>query len=153
MSLKQKILQDMRAAQKGGDKLKLSVIRLILSDIKYKEIKLRKDAEDQEVLEVLSSAVKKRKESIEQFQKGGRDDLVEKERTELEHIQSYLPPKLSEEKLLQLIDQTVNEVEAEGPKDMGKVMRAIMPKIKGRADGKTVNNLVSSRLTSTQSQD
>jgi len=123
MSLKQKIFQDMRIAQKRGDKLKLNTLRLILSEIRYQEIKLGKEAEDPDVLDVLSSTVKKRKEAIEQFQKGGRDDLVQKEEAELELTEKYLPPKLSEKELLLLINEAVDETEAEGPKDLGKVMR------------------------------
>ncbi len=110
----------MRAAQKGGDKLKLNVRRLVLSEIRYKEIELGKEAEDQEVIEVFYSAVKKRKQAIEQFQKGGRVDLVEKEKAELGLIDNYLPPKLSEEELLFLIDKTIDEVRAEGKKIWAK---------------------------------
>lgn len=149
MTLKDKIIRDMKAAQKGGDKLKLNVTRLPLSEIKYKEKESGKEAEDQEVIEVLSSAVRRRKESIEKFQMGRRDDLVEKEKAELELIKNYLPPKLSEQELILLIDKTINEVKAEGPKDLGKVMKVLMPEVKGRADEKEVNILVSSRLEST----
>jgi len=149
MTLKDKIIRDMKAAQKGGDKLKLNVTRLPLSEIKYKEKESGKEAEDQEITEVLSSAVKRRKETIEKFQMGRRDDLVEKEKAELELIKNYLPPKLSEQELILLIDKTINEVKSEGPKDLGKVMKALMSKVKGRADGKEVNILVSSRLEST----
>lgn len=149
MTLKDKSIRDAKAAQKGGDKLKLNVTRLPLSEIKYKEKESGKEAEDQEITEVLSSAVRRRKEAIEKFQMGARNDLVEKEKAELELIKNYLPPMLSGQELILLIDKTINEVKSEGPKDLGKVMKVLMPKVKRRADGKEVNILVCSRLEST----
>ncbi len=146
MNLKQRIEQDMRLAQKSGDKLKLSLTRLLKSDIRYKEIDKGKELSDEEILEVLSSSAKKHRDSIEQFRKGGREDLVKKEEEELNLILEYMPEQLNTEELEKLAEETITEVGAEGEKDVGKVMKALMPKVKGRADGKTVNLLVSSKL-------
>jgi len=146
MSLKEKITEDMKAAMKEGDKVKLNLIRMLRSEIKYKEIEIGSDLDDEGTVDVLCSAVKKRKESIEEFKKGGREDLVAREGKELRIIYGYLPQQLSEEELLKLIDDSIAEVEAQSPKDIGKVMRVIMPRVKGRADGKKVNQMVSLKL-------
>jgi hypothetical protein len=146
MSIKEKLDQDMKMAQKSGDKTRLNITRLLKSEIKYKEIEKKDNLSDEEVLEVLQTSVKRHRDSIEQFKKGGRDDLVEKEETELKIILEYLPQQLTEEELTSLIDEAIKEVEASSPKDLGKVMKVLIPKVKGRADGKKVNILVSQRL-------
>ncbi len=146
MSLKEKITEDMKAAMKEGDKVKLNLIRMLRSEIKYKEIDIGSELDDDGTVDVLCSAVKKRKESIEEFEKGGREDLVAREEKELKIIYGYLPQQLSEDELLKLIDDSIAEVEAQSPKDIGKVMRAIMPKVKGKAEGKKVNQMVSLKL-------
>ena len=136
----------MKVAMKEGDKAKLNLIRMLRSEIRYKEIELGSKLDDNGTIYVLSSAVKKRKEAIEEFKKGGREDLVAREEEELRIIFSYLPEQLSEQELLNLIDDSIAEVEAQSPKDVGKVMKVIMPKVKGRADGKKVNQMVSLKL-------
>ena len=146
MSLKEKITEDMKIAMKEGKKTKLNLIRMLRSEIRYKEIEKGSELDDNGIIDVLSSAAKKRKESIEEFKKGGREDLVAREEKELEIIFSYLPEQLSEEDLLKVIDESISEVEAQSPKDVGKVMRVIIPKVKGRADGKKVNQMVSLKL-------
>jgi uncharacterized protein YqeY len=146
MSIKEKIDRDMKMAQKSGDKTRLNITRLLKSEIKYKEIDKKDNLSDEETLEVLQTSVKRHRDSIEQFQKGGRNDLVEKEEAELKIILEYLPQQLTEEELTSMIDETIKEVEASGPKDLGKVMKVLIPKVKGRADGKKVNVLVSQRL-------
>ncbi len=146
MNLKQRIEQDMRLAQKSGDRLKLSLTRLLKSDIRYKEIDKGKELSDEEVLEVLSCSAKKHRDSIEQFKKGGREDLSKKEEEELNLILGYMPAQFNSEELERLVEESMTEVGAEGEKDIGKVMEALMPKVKGRADGKMVNLLVSSKL-------
>ena len=152
----------MRLAQKSGDKLKLSLTRLLKSDIRYKEIEKSKEISDEEVLEVLSSSSKKHRDSIEKFRKGGREDLAKQEEEELNLILKYMsefvqngsnrrsvgPEQLNLEEIERLVEESIAEVGAEGEKDIGKVMKALMPKVKGRADGKTVNLLVSSKLKS-----
>jgi len=146
MSLKEKITEEMKAALKSRDKLKLNLIRMLRSEIRYKEIEKGSELNDDEVIEVLSSAVKKRRESIEEFRKGGREDLVTQEEKELRIVFSYLPEQLSEKDIHRLIDESIAETDAQSPKDVGKVMRVIMPRVKGRADGKKVNQLALLRL-------
>ncbi|MGB2696454.1 MAG: GatB/YqeY domain-containing protein [Candidatus Zixiibacteriota bacterium] len=146
MSLKERITEDMKVAMKEGDKAKLNLIRMLRSEIRYKEIELGSKLDDNGTIYVLSSAVKKRKEAIEEFKKGGREDLVAREEEELRIVFSYLPEQLSEQELLNLIDDSIAEVEAQSPMDVGKVMKVIMPKVKGRADGKKVNQMVSLKL-------
>jgi len=146
MSIKEKLDQDMKMAQKSGDKTRLNITRLLKSEIKYKEIEKKDNLSDEEVLEVLQTSVKRHRDSIEQFKKGGRNDLAEKEEAELKIILEYLPQQLTEEELTSLIDEAIKEVEASSPKDLGKVMKVLIPKVKGRADGKKVNILVSQRL-------
>ena len=150
MSLKERIDQDMKTAQKAGEKLKLSLTRLLKSDIRYKEIDKGKELSDEEVLEVLTSAAKKHRDSIEQFRKGGREDLVKQEEDELKLILEYMPEQLNAEELGKLVEEAITEAGAEGEKDIGKVMKVLMPKVKGKADGKAVSLLVSSRLKSAQ---
>jgi hypothetical protein len=152
MTLKERIDQDMRQAQKSGEKLKLSLTRLLKSDIRYKEIDKGKELSDEEVLEVLTSAAKKHRDSIEQFRKGGREDLVKQEEDELKLILGYMPEQLDAEELEKLVEEAITEVGAEGEKDIGKVIKVLMPKVKGKADGQAVSLLVSSRLKSAQSE-
>lgn len=147
-SLKQRIDQDTREALKKKDSLRLSVLRMLKSEIKYKEIEKGSELSDDEVTSVLSSSVKRRKDSIQQFEKGERDDLVSREKAELELVLVYLPEQLTEEELSQIVNQAIKELNASGPSDLGKVMRQIMPEVRGRADGKRVNQMVSSQLES-----
>ncbi len=147
-SLKSKIDQDIKEALKARNELKLSVLRMLKSEIKYREIDKSSELSEDEVISVLSSSVKKRKESIDQFEKGGRDDLVSREKAELEVVREYLPEQLSEDELSRIILQAIQETDATGPSDLGKVMKSIMPQVKGKADGKLINQLVASRLQS-----
>ncbi|UCD86159.1 MAG: GatB/YqeY domain-containing protein [Deltaproteobacteria bacterium] len=147
MSLQDRLLVEMNQAAKAGDRLKLSTIRLIRSAVKNKEIEKKKSLEDEEVLKVISSMIRQMGESIEQFQKGGRDDLVKKEEAELKILQSYMPEQLSEEQIEKLINEALEETGAISFKDMGKVMKALMPKIAGRADGAQVNRIVREKLS------
>jgi len=137
----------MKQALKSNDKLRLSTIRMIRSALKNKEIELRKKLEDEEVVKVIQVMVRKGEESVEQFQAGGRMDLVEKENKELEILKSFLPQPLSREEILEIIEQTIQETQASSPKDIGKVMKSVMPKIGGKADGKLINQLVKERLS------
>ena len=146
MGLKEKIMADMKEAMKAKDTAKVSTLRLLLSEIKNREIDKRGELADDEVIAVIQKAVKQRKESIEQYEKAGRSELVEKEKRELEILESYLPQPLTEEELDALIDETIKEVGATSVKDMGKVMKAIMPKVRGRADGKLVDQKVREKL-------
>lgn len=142
MSLKEQIDADYKSAMKARDSLKISVLRLLRSAIHNTEIDKQRPLTDDEILSVIQSEVRKRRESIEAFQQGGRQDLMEKEQRELEILESYLPKQLTREELEILIKETIKEVGAFSVRDMGKVMGALMPKVRGRADGREVNNLV-----------
>jgi uncharacterized protein YqeY len=146
MAIIDHIDQDLIEALKGGNKQKVTVLRGLKSDIKYRQIETREELTDEQVTEVLASSAKKRRESIEQYGAAGRQDLVDKEKFELDVIQGYLPEQLSEDELRTLVTGAIAESGAESPKDMGKVMKILMPRIKGKADGKLVNKLVSEIL-------
>ncbi len=148
MSLKEKIDAEMILAAKAKDKLRLSAIRMIKDALHKREIDLKHPMEDSEVLQVLSALSKQRNDSIEQFKQGGRQDLVDKETAELGVIKEFMPEEMSPEALGQVIESTIGEVGAVSVKDMGKVMKALMPKIAGKADGKIVSDKVKARLAS-----
>lgn len=147
MSLEERILEAMKEAMKSNDRARLSTIRMIRSSLKNREIELRKKLEDEEIIRVIQGMIRKSEEAIEQFHAGGRTDLVEKERKEIEILKSFLPQPLGQEELIRMIDETIQELKATSLKDLGKVMKSIMPKIGGRADGKLVNQLVKERLS------
>ena len=147
MSLEERLVEEMKQAMKSNDKLRLSTIRMIRSGVKNKEIELRKKLEDEEIELVIQVMVRKGEESVEQFQTGGRTDLVEKETREIEILKSFLPQPLGQEEILKIIDQSIQETQASSPKDIGKVMKSVMPKIGGKADGKLINQLVKERLS------
>ena len=147
MSLLKQIDEDLIKALKGGDKEKTLTLRGLKSDIRYYTIdKKIKDASDDDVIAVLSRAAKKRRDSIEQFKLGKRDDLVAKESNELSIIEAYLPAKMSAEDLEQIIKDTIAEVGAETTSQMGLVMKAVMPKVAGQADGKEIKDIVTKLL-------
>ncbi len=147
MTLQEQLTQDMKSAMKAKEKVRLTTIRLIRSAIKYKEIELQHELDDDEVLQVITTAVKQHKDSIEQFQKGGRDELVEQEQAELEVLESYLPQQLSEEELTALVKEAIEASNATSMKEIGNVMKYIMPKVQGRADGKIINQLAKNQLS------
>ena len=142
MSLRQDIHKDIAVAMKSGDKDRLSTVRMLMSAIKYKEVDAHRELTDEETIAVISTLVKQRQDSIEQFTKGNRMDLVEKETKELEVLRTYLPPQLSETEVRDIIKKAVAETGAQGQKDMGKLMKVVMPQVKGKADGKIVNDMV-----------
>jgi uncharacterized protein len=129
------------------DALKLSVIRMLKSAVKYREIEVMKPLDDAGVIAVLSSEIKRRRDSVEQYRAGNRQDLAEKEEAEIVLLQSYLPVQLSEDELRAKVDAAVLASGAKGPKDMGAVMKALLPDVQGRADGKVVSEMVKSRLS------
>ena len=149
MSLLDQIHSDLKEAMKAKDSIRLGALRLILTAVKNKEKELRRELEEREVLQIVSNQIKQRKDSIEQYRKSGREDVVQKEEQELEILQAYMPQQLSEEELEKLVTETIKEVGATSVKDLGKVMKAIMPRIAGRADGKVVNQMVRAQLSST----
>jgi uncharacterized protein YqeY len=148
MPLKERLVVEMNEAMRAGHQTKVSVIRMLRATIKNREIQKGKDYSltDQEVLEVVASALKQRDEAIEQFGKGGRQDLVDKERAESEVLKSYLPEPITREQLLEEAKAVIKEVGAAGPKDMGKVMKALRPRVLGRIDGTTVSQVVKELL-------
>lgn len=149
MSLIEQIDQDLKKALKGGNREAATTLRGLKSDIKYYQInnKLEKITDD-DVVGVLSSAAKRRRDSIDQFKKGGREDLVAKETSELELIKNYLPEQMSTDDLEAIANEAIAEAGAVTPSDIGKVMKILMPKVKGKTDGKIVKETVTRLLTS-----
>lgn len=149
MSLQERLMDEMKAAMREGDALKVSVIRLLRASNKNKEISKGKDhpLTEQEVLESVVSAIKQRKDSIELFEKGGRMDLVAKEQKELEILKTYLPKSLSLEELKAKAEALVKETGATGQKDMGRIMKILMPQVVGRIDSAVVGQVVKDLLT------
>lgn len=142
MALTDQLQEDMKAAMRAKDKDALSVIRMIRAAIKNKEIERGTELGDEEVTELLSRELKQRNDSLHEFKKAGRDDLAIKTEQEIAVIKRYLPEQLSEEALRKMVIEAVQATGAKTRADMGKVMSEIMPKVKGRADGKLVNRLV-----------
>lgn len=142
MSLLKKLDEDLKTALKKSDKLKLSVLRMAKAAVKNQQIDKGRELHDEEILAIFSTLAKQRRESIEQFSKGGRDDLVQQENQELLILQSYMPAQLSAEEIDAMILQVIKESSAKSEGDMGKVMKMLAPRIKGVADGKWVNNRV-----------
>jgi len=146
MGLKEELNDQMKASMKSGDKVRLSTIRMLLSEIKNAEIAKRGELTDEELMAVISKEAKVRKESIEEFSKGGRQDLVDKESKELKVLEEYLPEQMSEDELRRTIGETIEQVGASSPGDIGKVMGSLMPRIRGKADGKLANQIAREML-------
>lgn len=148
MSLKETLLADMKAAmkEKESGKLKVSVVRLLRAAIQNEEIDKRHELSEEELLEVIAREVKKRREAIPDYQRAGRDAMVNQLSEEIEILQNYLPDQMTEDEVRALISAVIKEIEAKGPNDMGKVMKSVIPKTKGRADGKMVSSLVKQML-------
>ena len=146
MSLKQRITEDMKTAMKAGEKERLATIRLILADIKRKEVDERIEMDDAQVLAVLEKAVKQRRDSVSQYEAAAREDLAAVERAEIAVIEQYLPAKLDEAAIQAAIDAAVAETGASGPADMGKVMAVLKPRLAGQADMGLVSKLLKQRL-------
>lgn len=146
MSLVEQLNDAMKEAMRAKDALRLNTIRLIRSAVKNREIEVRGELDDAAVIEVLSSLVKQRREAAQVYRDNNRPELAEKEEAELLILQEFLPAQLSEEELLVLIDAAIAEVGAASPRDMGKVMKVVSARTRGRADGKRVSELVKERL-------
>jgi uncharacterized protein YqeY len=147
MALKDTLDADLKAAMKDKDAEKLSVVRMLKSAIKYREIEVMKPLDDAGVLAVVSSEIKRRRDSVEQYRAGHREDLAAKEEREIAFLQAYLPQQLSRAELEAKVAAAVAASGAKGPKDMGAVMKALMPEVQGKADGKVVSELVKAALT------
>jgi len=146
MGIKERLKEDMKEALKAKDKVRLSTIRMLQSLIKNAEIEKRGELSEEEVISLLMKYAKQRREAIELYEKGGRQDLVEKERKELEIVESYLPKQMDEEEIRELVKEAIKATGASSLKDIGKVMQYLMPKVKGRADGSTVSKIVKESL-------
>lgn len=147
MTLRDRLVEEMKSAMKAKDNLKVSVIRMVRSSVKNKEIDLRKELDDQGVTEVIATLVKQRRESIKLFQEAGRNELVLKEEKELGFLLDFLPKQLERNEIDEIVAKAIADCGAEGVKDMGKVMKIIMPHVSGRADGKLVNEIVREKLS------
>ncbi len=147
MSLKGQITEDMKSAMKAGDKDRLKTVRLMLAAIKQIEVDTREELDDAAVLTVLTKMVKQRRDSVDQFEKGNREDLAAIERAEIAVLKEYLPDPLSADELAAMIDETIRATGAEGIRDMGKVMGELKSKAAGRADMGALGALVKQRLT------
>lgn len=146
MSLKNKITDDMKTAMKARDKDRLKVVRMILAAVKQVEVDTRTELDDTAVLGVLEKMVKQRRDSVEQFRQGGRDDLADNELAEITVLETYLPEQLDEAEIDALIDEAIQSTGADGMRDMGKVMGVIKPKAAGRADMGVIGGKVKARL-------
>ena len=147
MTLEEKIEKDLPSALKAHDAVKVSTLRMVKAEINNIKIKKNKNLlDDGEVQSVLARQIKQHKDSIEQFEKGKRLDLVEKEKKELEILLSYMPKQLSEEELKSIVDAAIKEVGATTKKEMGTVIKAVMNKVQGQAEGKLVSKLVAEKL-------
>jgi len=140
------LLEEMKTAMKAKDELRLSAIRMVRSAVKNKEIDARRELADQEIVDVLSTLVKQRRESIRMFAEAGRDDLVAREEKELAILLEFLPQQLDRGEVAALVEKLIAECGAQGSRDMGKVMKLLMPHVAGRADGKMVSDVVREKL-------
>lgn len=151
MSIKDRLNEDMKSAMRAAaadpdQRIRLSTIRLLNSEIKNAEIIKRGDLVDDEVVEIIQRQIKRRRESVELYRKGGREDLAQKEEKEIEVLSEYLPEQLSDDEIRQLAGEAIEETGATSPKEAGKVMGKLMPKVRGKADGRQVNKIVAELL-------
>jgi uncharacterized protein len=146
MSLKDQLNESMKTAMKARDDLRLSAVRMIRSMVKNREIDQKKELNDQEIIEVISTLVKQRRESIRMYREGNRPDLVEKEEAELTVLLGFLPTQLSISEVEELVERIISETGAQGAKDMGRVMKALTPLTAGKADGKMISEAVKRKL-------
>ena len=146
MSLKEKLQEDLKSSTKNKDTIKKSVVTLIRAAIKQHEVDNRVELADDAIIDIISKQLKQRKDSLAEFVKANRDDLVEETKSEIQVLEGYLPQQLSEEELEKIVIETIAEVGATSMKDMGKIMAAIKPKTAGRADGRKINELVKKNL-------
>jgi uncharacterized protein YqeY len=146
MSLREKLDTDLKAAMRAKDELRKLVLRSLLSSMNYAEIAKQKKLDDAGIIEVIAKEIKQRRESIEAYTQGHRQDLVDNETAEMKVLQEYMPAQMSREEIAAIIQNVIAEVGAKGPGDKGKVMQKLMPQVKGKADGNEVNNLVTELL-------
>ena len=147
MSLQENIDRDFKEAMRARDDIRLSVLRMIKTAVKNKQVELRRPLEDEEFLGVLTSQAKQRRDSIDQFKSGGRGDLVDREEAELKIIETYLPQQLSRSQMEEAVAALIIELDAKSVKDMGRVMKALMSRFQGQLDGKAAGDLVKTKLS------
>jgi uncharacterized protein YqeY len=145
-TIKERLSEQMKSSMKSGDKETLAFVRNLHAAVRKREIDDKVDLDDAGVLKIISSLVKQRQDSIEQFKQGNREDLVIKEESELKFLQSFMPEQMDEAEVRKWVDWAVIESKAAGPKDMGQVMKLLLPKVQGRADGKLVSQLVREKI-------
>lgn len=148
MSLQEQISAALKDAMRARDEVKMSTLRLVLTAIKKREKEARSLLEDQEVISVITTQIKQRRESIEQYRQAGREDLAQTEESELQILQGYMPEQVSEQEISNTLDEIIAEVGAVSMKDMGKVMKAAMAKLAGKAEGGAINAMVKEKLSS-----
>lgn len=153
MALKERLTDDMKSALRNRETVRLGLVRMIRAQIKNREIAKGSELVDEETVEVVSSLIKSRKEALEFAVKGDRQDLVAQAEEELEILASYLPEQLSEEEIRSVVQEAIDQSGATGPGDLGRVMGAVMPRVKGRADGRLVNTIVRECLAGLATQD
>lgn len=146
MSLKERLMSDLKTAMKNRDKVRKDVVTMVRAAVKQREVDERIELDDEGIIDVISKQVKQKKDAIEDFRKGSREDLVQLTEKEIEILMEYLPRQLSEEEIDEIVRAAINEVGANTTRDMGKVMANVMPKVKGKADGSLVNKIVKQYL-------
>ncbi|MFQ5481304.1 MAG: GatB/YqeY domain-containing protein [Nitrospinaceae bacterium] len=146
MNLKDKLFSDLKGAMKARDTLKVDTLRILSSEIKNREIELRQPLDDTEILALLINQIKKRKEAAALYDKGGRPELKEQEEREMAVLECYLPPQATDEELRRRIREVIEETGAQSLRDMGQVMRVVVPEFKGQADGVRLKALVTEQL-------
>ena len=146
MALREKLDEDQKSAMRAKDSLRMNTVRGLKSAIKYREIELMKPLDDAGILGVVATEIKRRRDSVDQYRAGNRPDLADKEEAEIKILQEFLPQQLTPAEVEAKVAEVIARVGAQGPKDMGAVMKALLPEVQGRADGKVVSELVKQRL-------
>lgn len=141
MSLKEKLMEDMKSSMKNKDTLRKNTITMVRASIKQREVDERIELTDEDIIDIIAKQVKEKRDVIQDFEKGGREDLVEQTKKEIEILLEYLPKQLTEEEVEEIVKETIKEVDAKSIKDIGLIMKSVMPKIKGKADGSMVNSI------------
>lgn len=144
--MRNQILEDLKTAMKNQDKERLAVIRMVKGSIQMSELNKKHELSDEEVIEVISKEIKSRKDSINEFKKGGREDLIQKTQNEINILSEYLPKQLTEEEITEIIDAVFNKVKPESSKDMGKVMKELKPQVSGKTDMGLVSKIVKNKI-------
>ena len=144
--MRNQILEDLKTAMKNQDKERLSVIRMVKGSIQMAELNKKHELSDEEVIDVITKEIKSRKDSISEFEKGGREDLIEKTQSEIDILKEYLPKQLTETEINQIIDKVFDEVKPASSKDMGKIMKVLTPQVKGKADMGLISKIVKEKI-------